>query len=133
MYMRQRMARVFLSSCGFLLVMTAAAKLWSVTGDDPALMDFDPVLGVETKRTLCFHQCSRVGGGLALFLARSAAATGGAGSVAVRHVCALSARSALVWRHQAMWLSWRAPRQVRTAPGRRGYDHENFAWLPAYG
>lgn len=52
--MRQRLARVFLSSCGFLLVMTAAAKLWSVTGGDVVLMHSDPVLGLKQSELYVF-------------------------------------------------------------------------------
>lgn len=59
--MRQRMARVFLSSCGFLLVMTAAAKLWSVTGGDPALMDFDPILGLKQSELYVFTSAVELG------------------------------------------------------------------------
>lgn len=52
--MREPMARLFLSSCGIILVVTAAAKLLSATGDEPLLESFDPVFGLTLRELFTY-------------------------------------------------------------------------------
>lgn len=52
--MQARTARLILSSCGGILLLTGAAKLWSAVGREPVLESVDPVFGLTLRELFTY-------------------------------------------------------------------------------